>query len=78
MAFATRGPQQDSDTIIARVPDVVRWTAVIAGVVIGLGIFAMLNALWWLSNMSPVTAGSAATWRGCWTGRQRSLCYSWD
>ena len=52
MAFATRGPEQDSNTIIARVPDVVRWAAVIAGVVIGLGIFAMLNALWWAIEYS--------------------------
>lgn len=52
MAFATRDPQQDSNTIIARVPDVVRWAAVIAGVIIGLGIFAMLNALWWAVEYS--------------------------
>jgi hypothetical protein len=52
MAFATRDPQQDSNTIIARVPVVVRWAAVIAGVIIGLGIFAMLNALWWAVEYS--------------------------
>jgi tetrahydromethanopterin S-methyltransferase subunit B len=44
--------QRDGNTVIARVPDVVRWAAVIAGVVIGLGIFAMLNALWWAIEYS--------------------------
>lgn len=52
MAFATIRRQRDSNTVIARVPDVVRWAAVIAGVVIGLGIFAMLNALWWAIEYS--------------------------
>jgi hypothetical protein len=51
MAFATRR-HQDSNTVIARAPDVVRWAAVISGVVIGLGIFAMLNALWWAIEYS--------------------------
>jgi hypothetical protein len=35
MAFEMRR-QRDGNTVIARVPDVVRWAAVIAGVVIGL------------------------------------------
>lgn len=52
MPFATMRRQGDSSTVIARVPDVVRWAAVIAGVVIGLGIFTMLNALWWAIEYS--------------------------
>jgi len=41
-----------SHIITARAPDVVRWTAVIAGVVIGLGVFALLNSFWWAIEYS--------------------------
>jgi tetrahydromethanopterin S-methyltransferase subunit B len=64
-------PQQDNPTVTTHAPDVVRWAAVIAGVVIGLGIFAMLNALWWAleysasdgwvsDNLAWLLGGSAA------------------
>ncbi len=45
MAFAATRPPQDIRAATTRAPDVVRWAAVIAGVVIGLGLFALLNAL---------------------------------
>jgi hypothetical protein len=63
--------QQDIRNVTARAPDVVRWAAVIAGVMIGLGFFAMLNALWWAiryssgnswvtDNLAWLLGGSAA------------------
>ena len=52
MASTEIRPQQDTHVVAARAPDVVRWTAVIAGVVIGLGVFALLNALWWAIEYS--------------------------
>ncbi len=45
MAFATSRVGNDASTI-TRAPDLVRWGPVIAGMVIGLGLFALLNALW--------------------------------
>ena len=71
MASTEIRPQQDPHTVTARAPDVVRWTAVIAGVVIGLGVFALLNALWWAieysagngwvsNNLAWLLGGSAA------------------
>lgn len=67
-------PQHDIPTTIpttARAPDVVRWAAVLAGVVIGLGFFALLNSFWfaieysagdgWVSaNLAWLLGGSAA------------------
>jgi hypothetical protein len=44
--------EQDVRNVSTRAPDVVRWAAVIAGVVIGLGSFAGLNALWWAIRYS--------------------------
>ena len=63
--------QQDTCNVTAMAPDAVRWAAVIAGVVIGLGFFAMLNALWWAiryssgnswvtDNLAWLLGGSAA------------------
>lgn len=71
MAFAATRPQQDIPAATARAQDVVRWAAVIAGVVIGLGLFALLNALWWAiaysvgdgwvnANLPWLLGGSAA------------------
>ena len=45
MAFAARRVRHDASTL-TRAPDLVRWGPVVAGVVIGLGFFALLNALW--------------------------------
>ena len=63
--------QQEIRNVTTQAPDVVRWAAVVAGVVIGLGIFAMLNALWWAiryssgnrwvtENLAWLLGGSAA------------------
>ncbi|MDQ2884119.1 MAG: hypothetical protein M3Y48_23970 [Actinomycetota bacterium] len=52
MAFGASLPQHDIHATTARAPDVVRWAAVIAGVVIGLGFFALLNSLWWAMEYS--------------------------
>jgi hypothetical protein len=57
MAVAEIQPRKDIHTVSARAPDVVRWAAVIAGVVIGLGFFALLNTLWWAIRYS-----TAANW----------------
>lgn len=45
MAFAASHVRYD-DSTVTRAPDLVRWGPVIAGVVIGLGFFALLNSLW--------------------------------
>jgi hypothetical protein len=45
MAFAESRLRYDDKTI-TRSPDLVRWGPVIAGVIIGLGFFALLNSLW--------------------------------
>jgi hypothetical protein len=45
MAFAESRLRHDDNTL-TRTPDLVRWGPVIAGVVIGLGFFALLNTLW--------------------------------
>lgn len=45
MTFTTSRVRYDASTL-TRAPDLVRWGPVIAGVVIGLGFFALLNALW--------------------------------
>ncbi len=55
MAFTATPPQHDIYVTTARAPDVVRWAAVIAGVVIGLGFFALLNSLWWAIEYSAGT-----------------------
>jgi len=60
------------DSTITRAPDLVRWGPVIAAVIIGLGFFALLNALWfaiahgsgsgWFSgSLAWVVGGTAAT-----------------
>jgi len=45
MAFTASRVRYD-DSTLTRAPDLVRWGPVVAGVVIGLGFFALLNALW--------------------------------
>jgi hypothetical protein len=45
MAFAESRLRNDDNTL-TRTPDLVRWGPVIAGVIIGLGFFALLNTLW--------------------------------
>jgi hypothetical protein len=45
MAFAESRLRHD-DTTVTRTPDLVRWGPVFAGVIIGLGFFALLNSLW--------------------------------
>jgi len=52
MACGASRPQHGIHATTARAPDVVRWAAVIAGVVIGLGFFALLNSLWWTLEYS--------------------------
>jgi hypothetical protein len=59
------------DSTLTRTPDLVRWGPVAAGVIIGLGFFALLNSLWfavaygaaggWVSgNLSWFVGGTAA------------------
>lgn len=45
MAFAESRLRNDNTTV-TRTPDLVRWGAVFAGVIIGLGFFALLTTLW--------------------------------
>jgi hypothetical protein len=45
MAFAESRLRHD-DTTVTRTPDLVRWGPVFAGVIIGLGFFALLTSLW--------------------------------
>jgi hypothetical protein len=45
MAFAESRLRHD-DTTFTRAPDLVRWGPVFAGVIIGLGFFALLTSLW--------------------------------
>lgn len=45
MAFTESRLRYDDNTL-TRTPDLVRWGPVIAGVIIGLGFFALLNTLW--------------------------------
>ena len=74
MASTEIRPQHDPQTVTARAPDVVRWTGVIAGVVIGLGVFALLNALWWAIEYSAGNGWVVTTWPGCWVVPQPSPC----
>lgn len=52
MAFLESRLRND-DTTVVRAPDLVRWGPVIAGGILGLGFFALVNTLWLAIASSP-------------------------
>ena len=74
MAFI-EGRLRNDDTTIVRAPDLIRWGAVIAGGIVGLGLFALLNTLWlaiasgsgdgWVSGNLAWFVGATRRWRSC-------------
>jgi hypothetical protein len=62
MAFAESRLRHDDNTL-TRTPDLVRWGPVIAGVIIGSGFCALLNALWFAIAYSTGDGwGGALAW----------------
>jgi hypothetical protein len=61
VAFAESRLRHD-DTTVTRTPDLVRWGPVFAGVIIGLGFFALLCSLWFAIAFADGWISDALAW----------------